>query len=688
MKISTKLQISIIFSTLAIFLVGGVIFLTFRQTKEVIVKEKLVDTIVQGVFDLNILTNDYLLHRDERPQKQWKSKHKSLTSLLSGLEFRSPEKQSILDNIREDSQAIKTFFSQLLANHERGNADREDTLYKHLEQRLVNQLLLKSQEAVSYVFQLRRKSQEELLAAQKRANLLIMVLIAALVATTAATSLIMSRSITKPIGKLMKGAEIIGEGGLGQRIELKTKDEIGQLAVGFNEMTAKLRESYKQLKDEIEERKEAEQKVIATKARLEHLLTSSPTVIYASEPADGFAVTFISENIKTQLGYDPEEFLDDPKFWGDHMHPEDRSRVFPRLPRLLEQGHHIVEYRSRHKVGTYRWMHDESRLVRDADGKPLEIVGSWVDITERKLAEKALKKARNDLERKVAERTEELHIAKEAAETANRAKSDFLAGMSHELRTPVNAVIGFSEVLQDQYFGELNEKQADYVNDILESGKHLLSLINDILDLSKIEVGKIELELSEVDMKELLENSLIMIKEKCMKHGINLSLNIVQDLEDLEITADERRLKQVMFNLLSNAAKFTLDGGSVRISARIDDFRLSIDNLEKGKDLKIMDINHQLTTDNHQSPITNHQCIVISVADSGIGIAPEDQEKIFEEFHQVRSSISDKTPGTGLGLSLTKRLVEMHGGRIWVESEGEGKGSRFSYTLPMKSENQ
>ncbi len=270
---------------------------------------------------------------------------------------------------------------------------------------------------------------------------------------------------------------------------------------------------------------------------------------------------------------------------------------------------------------------------------------------------------------------QEIALSLEKARALAQAKSDFLANMSHELRTPLNAIIGFSEVLRDQYFGNLNEKQGEYVKDILESGKHLLSLINDILDLSKIEAGKVEFEPSKVNIKELLEDSLIIVKEKCMKHGIDLGINIAQDLEDLEITADKRKLKQIMFNLLSNAAKFTPHGGEIRVTADlISKFGVRISELEKeGKIIS------------DQSAICNLQsAIEISVADTGIGISSEDQENIFHEFYQVKGNIKNKTPGTGLGLSLSKSLVEMHEGKIWVESDGEGKGSRFSFTLPVK----
>ena len=231
-------------------------------------------------------------------------------------------------------------------------------------------------------------------------------------------------------------------------------------------------------------------------------------------------------------------------------------------------------------------------------------------------------------------------------EVANRHKSEFLANMSHELRTPLNAIIGFSEVLLQRMFGELNPKQDEYLQDVLSSGRHLLSLINDILDLSKVEAGRMDLELARFHLPQAIQDTLTLVRERALRHGIDVSFEVDGRLG--EFVADERKIKQVMLNLLSNAVKFTPEGGRIEVRA-----------------------------------VPTDGAVEISVADTGIGIAPENQELIFEEFRQVGGDYAHKREGTGLGLTLARKLVELHGGRIWVKSQ-PGLGSTFTFSIPER----
>jgi signal transduction histidine kinase len=278
-------------------------------------------------------------------------------------------------------------------------------------------------------------------------------------------------------------------------------------------------------------------------------------------------------------------------------------------------------------------------------------LGALADEFNRMAAQ--LRESYAGLELKVEERTRELATAlseldekSHELEAASQHKSDFLANMSHELRTPLNAIIGFSQVLREEIVGGINEKQSEYLEDILSSANHLLSLINDVLDLSKVEAGQVELEIAPFSLREALERGVVMVRERAVRDGVRVALVTDPDL-DL-VVGDERRVRQVIFNLLSNAVKFTPAGGAVDVSAEQVDGEVRV-----------------------------------AVTDTGPGLAPDDHERVFDEFQQTETGI-ELREGTGLGLALSKRLVELHGGRIWVDSE-LGRGSTFVFTLPLEA---
>jgi signal transduction histidine kinase len=262
-----------------------------------------------------------------------------------------------------------------------------------------------------------------------------------------------------------------------------------------------------------------------------------------------------------------------------------------------------------------------------------------VDLLETLASQSAVAIHNARVFRELDEKTRQLEVA-------SQHKSDFLANMSHELRTPLNAVIGFSDVLLERMFGELNERQDEYLHDIRNSGRHLLELINEILDLSKVEAGRMELELGPVSLPDVLRDALAMVRERAERHRLTLDLEIGDGVP--AVLADELKLKQVVLNLLTNAVKFTADGGAIAMSAQL------VDN-----EVRVM------------------------VRDTGIGISEQDQDRIFEAFQRGGQRSRTGTEGTGLGLTLSKRIVELHGGRVWLTSR-EGTGSTFGFAIPAR----
>jgi two-component system CheB/CheR fusion protein len=316
----------------------------------------------------------------------------------------------------------------------------------------------------------------------------------------------------------------------------------------------------------------------------------------------------------------------------------------PKLRELLEtilpQKATFDNYEVEHTFATIgrRIMLLNARQIQKVLGKQRVILLAIEDITERKETEKVMGKAHEELEALATE-----------LKRAALVKTEFLSNMSHELRTPLNSINGFSEVLYDETFGPLNVKQKQYVNNVLTSGKHLLLLINQILDMAKIEAGKVKLTLSSLQMKSLLNEISLLVADMVSKKKIEMVLEIAEDMPNIE--ADELKVREIIYNLLSNAVKYTPEGGKIGIRAKKADSKIEVE-----------------------------------VWDTGVGIASENMEKIFEGFFRVDTPYSRVTEGTGLGLPLSKKLVELHGGKLSVESAGLDRGTLVRFTLPIVSE--
>jgi signal transduction histidine kinase len=486
-----------------------------------------------------------------------------------------------------------------------------------------------------------------------------------------AGALLLTRFMVRPLRELEAATKRVADGELHLRVEARTRDEIGDLASEFNTMAAKLQEAYAGLEQKVEERtrdlREALEQQTATSEIL-RVISNSPT---STQPVfDAIldsAIRLCAADHGILYHYDGKVFQtiachgltpdQETTFRSESVPPGPYSG----LGRLLA-GKKPVQVADLTDDIAYR--QGDPRRVRF-----VTLLGArsamWVPLVKNDVVVGAMAIYRREMRAFTDKQIElvatfadqaviaienvrlfnELEVANRDLKAASQHKSEFLANMSHELRTPLNAIIGFSEVLGERLFGELNEKQEEYLKDIHASGQHLLSLINDILDLSKIEAGRMELELTDVYVAATLDNALTLVRERAGRRGIALHMTTDERLE--YVRADERKVRQVVLNLLSNAIKFTPEGGRIEVRAK---------------------------------PVDGS--VEVSVSDTGVGIAPEDQEAIFEEFRQVGTA-DKKVEGTGLGLALSRKFVELHGGRIWVKSE-VGVGSTFTFTIPVR----
>jgi PAS domain S-box-containing protein len=416
----------------------------------------------------------------------------------------------------------------------------------------------------------------------------------------------------------------------------------------FIERAEELEKANEALRAEIMGRNRAQEALRESEEKFRAFMETTHEWIWAID-REGYH-TYSNPAVHAILGYTPEEILGQKCL--TFLHEEDREQFAYMLPIFMADkwGWKDLVLRWRHKDGTYRYLERNATPILDAAGEALGYCGTDRDITERKRVEQALAEERASLARRVEDRTAELSAANAQLAKAARLKDEFLASMSHELRTPLNAVLGLSESLQEQIYGQLNEKQLGSLRSIEESGRHLLSLINDILDLFKVEAGKIQLQIDSVSVSSVCQASLRLIKEAAQKKRLQVSTTF--DGPIINLPADERRLKQILVNLLSNAVKFTPEGGKIGIDVTRDDVQ---------------------------------EVVKITVWDTGVGILQEDLPRLFQPFVQLDSRLSRQYAGTGLGLALVRRMVEMHSGKVTVESE-VGKGSRFIVMLPAKPE--
>lgn len=690
MTIKAKLRIIAVLPLLVFVMAAAIQYWAYHVLNGLYAKGAVVDELSRTHLSLVSLTYEYGLNRTEPAATRWREKLAEEERLLLDIRdvasrpvaARLPFEELPLEELQQLLRKLPTIFSGLYAHDNRlapdGGADRVTESWNTQ----VNRIILELRTAKLLIEKIHAGINETTKRLVRYGSLLTMGIVLSLAFSLFILACLVISVINRSLLKVRSGMEAVAGGDLDSRLHLATGDELGELARCFDEMTEKLAMvtvSRDQLAREIVERGQAEEKLAASE---EKLMAAQRIAGFGSWTLDHDSKALLwSDGIYRIFEIDPKDFGASYEAFLDAIHPDDRDMVNQAYTRSLETRQpYDIEHRLLMGDGRIKFVYERCETHFDGNGKPLFSHGTVQDVTERKQAEAEIRRLNEKLELRVTTRTRDLEAKTQEVEATQRAlmnivedlnyksteleeanlklqdldrlKSMFIAAMSHELRTPLNSIIGFSSIVQEEWLGPLNKEQKEKLAIVLRTGKHLLSLINDLIDVSKIEAGKLEVIIDEFDLYDLIVEAAALTESDLAARGIKLEVEAIHQI----LHADRRRLYQCVVNLLGNAAKFTRQG-LITVKARL-----------------VQDPGGH----------AGREQVVISITDTGIGIREEDLPKLFCSFVRLPLPEDMQVKGTGLGLYLVKKIVtDVLGGTVSATSV-YGQGSEFCLTVPVK----
>ena len=646
MRISTRLSIISGVTMAMIVILTTVLVGAFIEFKNKNRDLALAGSLTDQLIERNSYSDQYFLYREDRLQRQWDKSNAAVGGLLrqAGAQFRGEQEQMMLERLGRSIEDTTLIFQRIVDNtHALKTAGANKDVFAELDRRLYSQLLLKINAVRSAAAALENSTTKRVERSYQHLSIAVAVFGLALALAVILFATQMDTLLRRRLLPLHQGVKSIAEGNLEQRIDSTGEDELADLANAINDMADKIRLSNQQLETEARERVKAVA-MHESAARFKTWFELPLIGIAITSPTKGWIET--NDYLGTMLGYRRDELV--AMTWAELTHPDDLAQDAEQFERVMrgEIDGYSLEKRFIRKGGEVLQAALAVRCVRTTDGAVDYFVAHLQDITESKRLSEELDAHRHRLEEMVRERTADLEIAMQAADAANIAKSRFLATMSHEIRTPLNGIFGMVQML---LLPDVKEAaRQDYAKTILDSGHTLLNLLNDILDLAKVEAGKLELDSVAFDAGQVVNAARVLFVDSARRKGLNIESAWTGQAGKCYL-GDQNRLRQMVSNLVHNAIKFTLQG------------QIQIEATEVERD-------------------AGGAVLEFAVTDNGIGVLPDQHELLFQPFSQADSSTTRRHGGTGLGLSIVRALAEQMGGAAGVESRA-GQGSRFWFRI-------